>query len=76
MEERRSAEGSLVRSRLLLDLAEVDDDVVVFVQDESVTELVLDRSRWLAMAEPVVLTVTVEPGDLLNPPLPVVAGEG
>lgn len=55
-----------MRSQLVLELAVIDADVVVFMQDETVVELEFDRERWIEMGEPTFLTVTIEPGDRLN----------
>lgn len=46
---------------------------VLFTQDETdpgshPDSLYIAESRWEDLGEPTVITITVEPGDLLNPP--------
>lgn len=59
------------RSQLVLRFIDAEDGMVRFADsyDEDnaeVTELFWPYSRWQGMGEPMVLTVTVNPGDTLN----------
>lgn len=65
--------GSVTRSRKLLDLAKwVEGDHALYVQidednvAENETELRLDFDLFESFGRPAQLTVTVQPGDLLN----------
>lgn len=53
------------RRRTLYELTYVNDGDPEFSADED-REFTLDRATWIAMGRPGEITVTIEPGDLLN----------
>ena len=57
----------VIRSQVVCELALIDADSVLFVQDDTPVELELDRGRWEWMGSPTVVTITIEPGDLTEP---------
>jgi hypothetical protein len=57
-------------ARRVLDLGDQVDDAVSFTsgdEDEAATELWIPATDWVDLGQPDQVTVTIRPGDTLNP---------
>lgn len=61
---------TITRHRTVLQYQEIrsrlDTDTILFYNDDSERYYYIPRDKWVEMGEPRVITLTIEPGDLLN----------